>query len=151
MIRKAMKRIPVYHLELVRDRTIKAEVEENVNGTAAAARILAREMAGADRERLLCLWLNCRNDLIGLEVVSVGTLTASLAHSREIFKGAILANAANIVLAHNHPSGNPSPSAEDIQLTRRLAEAGRLLGIQLLDHLIVTEKETYSFKAAGTL
>jgi DNA repair protein RadC len=78
-------------------------------------------------------------------------LTASLASCREIFKGAILANAAEILIAHNHPSGNPSPSNEDIRLTKRLVEAGRIIGIEVVDHLIVAANGHYSFKTEAAL
>ena len=145
------KRLGVYHLELVRDRQIDYELDTAINALTAAVNVIQQELQGADRERLLCLWLNARHHLIGMEVVSVGTLTASLAHPREIFKGAILKNAAGIILAHNHPSGDPNPSDEDRRLTRRLAEAGRVIGIDVLDHVIVGDKVFYSFKTQGVL
>jgi DNA repair protein RadC len=145
------KYIPVYHIELVRDRGIKLEPQTAIQSVANVVAILEDELVPADREKLICLILNARHILIGLEIVSIGTLTASLAHPREIFKGAILKNAAGIILAHNHPSGDPSPSDEDIRLTKRIAQAGAVLGIDLLDHLILAEQGSYSFKTAGQL
>jgi DNA repair protein RadC len=86
-----------------------------------------------------------------MDIVSIGTLTASIAHPREIFKSAILKNAASIILSHNHPSGDPAPSREDTQLTERVAKAGEILGIKLLDHIIIAEHGNYSFSNSGCL
>ena len=94
--RRPVKRMPVYHVELVRDRSVKYEIETPIDSVQTAAKIITQELAGADREKLICMWLNARHGLIGMEIVSIGTLTASLASCREIFKGAILANAAKI-------------------------------------------------------
>jgi DNA repair protein RadC len=86
-----------------------------------------------------------------MEVVSVGTLTSSLVACRDLFKSAILANAAGIIVSHPHPSGDPSPSQEDIRVTGRISTAGEILGIKLLDHIIIAELGCYSFSAAGRL
>lgn len=93
-------------------------------------------MHSADRETFACLHLSTKNHLISWEVVSVGSLNASVVHPRELFKGAILANAASVVLVHNHPSGDPEPSGADLALTRRLTKAGDVLGIEVLDHVV---------------
>jgi DNA repair protein RadC len=90
-----------------------------------------------DREHFTVVLLDARNRVVGVNTVSIGTLTASLVHPREVFKPAILANAAAIIVAHNHPSGDPEPSNEDVAITQRLGEAGALLGIRLLDHLVL--------------
>jgi DNA repair protein RadC len=103
-------------------------------------------MRTADRETFVCLHLNTKNHLISWEVISIGSLNASLMHPRELFKGAILANAASVVLVHNHPSGDPEPSGADIQLTRRLMKAGDLMGIEVLDHVIFGEEECVSLR-----
>jgi len=89
--------------------------------------------------------LDGKNQVLGFHVVSVGTLTASLVHPREVYKLAVLANAAAIVVVHNHPSGHPEPSAEDQAITLRLKEAGELLGIKLLDHVIIGDGRYFSF------
>jgi len=143
--------IPVYHIELVRDRQITVEPPATINNPDDVVAILKDELLRADREKLVCLTLNAKHVVIGIEIVSVGTLTASVAHPREIFKGAILKNAAAIILAHNHPSGDPSPSSEDIQLTKRIKEAGELLGIELLDHVILGHLGSHSFRTAGRI
>lgn len=102
------------------------------------------------REVFVVLLLDVRNRLIRAEVISVGTLTASLVHPREVFASAITRRAASIVVAHNHPSGDPSPSEEDIALTNRLTEVGRILGIEVLDHVILGGPARYhSMKATG--
>ena len=103
------------------------------------------------KEYLLAFFLNARHQLIIRETISIGTLTASLAHPREIFAPAIGKAAAGIILVHNHPSGDPSPSEEDVRLTQRIRQAGHILGIDLLDHLIVAEQGCYSFKTSGSL
>ncbi|WP_336788377.1 RadC family protein [Paenibacillus sp. MMO-177] len=90
-----------------------------------------------DKEHFVVLFLNSKNSVIGRETISIGTLNASLVHPREVFKAAIRRGAASIIVSHNHPSGNPTPSPEDIHLTQRLAEAGEVVGIELLDHIIV--------------
>ncbi len=84
--------------------------------------------------------LNTKNNITGINVVSIGSLNSSLVHPREVFKAAILGNAAAIILAHNHPSGDPSPSPEDLEITRRLVEAGKILGIEVLDHVIIGDR-----------
>jgi DNA repair protein RadC len=103
------------------------------------------------KEHFKLLLLNTRNRIIGIAAISTGTANASLVHPREVFKAAIAHGAASVVLAHNHPSGNPEPSDDDVSLTRRLVEAGRLLGIEVLDHIIVTHKDSISFKEKGLL
>jgi DNA repair protein RadC len=100
------------------------------------------------RESFHVLMLDGRHRLIALEEVSVGTLTASLVHPREVFRGAIRHAAASILLVHNHPSGDPSPSAEDRAVTERLYGAGELLGISVIDHVIVAAEGYFSFREA---
>lgn len=106
--------------------------------------LVEEELKSADREIFLALSLNTRNRVLGINTVSIGSLNASLVHPREVFKPAILQNATSIILAHNHPSGDEKPSEEDLEITRRLAEAGKLLGIEIIDHVIVGNK-FYSF------
>ena len=101
-----------------------------------------------------CFWavlLNGKNRFLKLARVSEGSLTASLVHPREVFRPAILAAAAGLLCVHNHPSGDPAPSPEDLQITRRLVEVGRLIGIRVLDHVIVGEKEYFSFADEGMI
>lgn len=99
--------------------------------------VVGRELAQADREHFVVLHLNSKNMLLAKETVSIGSLNSSIVHPREVFRGAVMHGSAAIILAHNHPSGDPTPSNEDKILTSRLCEAGELLGIRVLDHIIV--------------
>ena len=146
-----MYRIPIYQVRLVRDGSQRAE-RKKVNAPATAAEVLHEYLAGADREHFVVLLLDTQNQIIGIHTVSVGTLDASLVHPREVLKPAILANAASIVLAHNHPSGDPSPSPEDRTVTRQLRDAGGVLGIEVHDHIVLGDAPRYfSFAEAGAL
>ena len=120
-----------------------------VTGPDALAGLLRQELGGLDRERVIALYLDARHCLLALRTVSIGTLDASLVHPREVFRPAVGLQAAAIVLAHNHPSGCARPSGEDLELTRRLVRCGRLLGIELLDHLIVGDGEVVSIREHG--
>lgn len=113
--------------------------------TPADAAEYVRELVGKkDREHFVVLHLDVRNCVVSAEIVSVGTLSSSLVHPREIYKAAFLANAAGIICAHNHPSGDLSPSVEDRVLCDRLVEVGKLLGVPLVDFLIVSEADSWS-------
>jgi DNA repair protein RadC len=98
---------------------------------------LLDDIKDQQREHFLCLYLNARNQVIYKEVVSIGSLSSSIVHPREVFQPAVSHAAASVVLAHNHPSGDVSPSQDDIDLTRRLVQAGEIMGIDVLDHLII--------------
>jgi len=112
---------------------------------------LSQDMLNLDREEFRVLLLNAKHKVLGVHTVSVGSLTVSIVHPREVFKAAILANAAAIIGVHNHPSGDPTPSPEDHALTQRLAKAGSILGIQLLDHVVIGQDAMYSFADQGAL
>ena len=105
-----------------------------------------QELRTAKKEHFVVLYLNARNQLIHKETISIGTLNASLVHPREVFKPAIDCLAASIIVAHNHPSGETEPSEADVMLTGRLVDAGRILGIEVADHLIITNKDFLSIK-----
>lgn len=102
-----------------------------------------------DREKFCVLLLDTKNQPISNILVSMGTLNSSLVHPREVFKPAIKKSANSIVLVHNHPSGNPTPSAEDIQVTKRLKESGDILGIKVLDHIIIGDRKYISLAEKG--
>jgi DNA repair protein RadC len=106
-----------------------------------------KELKFENREHFLVIGLNTKNNIIGRHLVSVGTLSQTLVHPREVFNWAIKKSAASIVLAHNHPSGHVEPSREDILLTERMVEAGRIVGIKVVDHIVVGNDEYYSLKA----
>jgi DNA repair protein RadC len=143
--------IPVYRVELVRERTVTGEQRHAIRNSDDVVPILKDELLKSDREKLISVMLNAKNVVIGMEAVSVGSLTASVVTPRELFKSAILASAAAIIISHNHPSGEPAPSQEDIRLTERISKAGEILGIKLLDHVIIGELGHYSFSNAGRL
>jgi len=112
---------------------------------------LMQHLVKKDREHFICIHLNTRNIVVGIETVAIGTLNACGISSREVFKAAILSSAAAVILVHNHVSGNPSASQDDIEITKRLAEAGKILGIEVLDHIIIGSKEHFSFKDRGMI
>lgn len=97
------------------------------------------------KEHFVVLYLNARNQVIQKETISIGTLNASLVHPREVFEPAVRCCAAQIILSHNHPSGDPDPSDADLEITKRMKEVGKLMGIEVMDHVIVTKDNYYSF------
>ena len=118
--------------------------------SSAAVFELFRFLQQETKEHMFSLHLDSKNHLLCVELVSVGSLNASIVHPREVFKSVLLSNAAALILVHNHPSGDPIPSQEDHDITKRLKEASELLGIRLLDHIIIGET-CYSFADCGTL
>lgn len=128
-----------------------AEPNPVIRSPEDLADILLPETAGAKREHFYAALLDKKNRLLAMHTVSVGSLDASLAHPREVFLEAIKASAAAVIVAHNHPSGDPEPSDEDMRLTMRLADCGRLLGIPVLDHIILGDDRWLSMKARGAL
>jgi len=136
--------------------TLEKASKDPISTPTAIERLLGEEIRRADRERLVVLLLNAKYCLIKKETVSIGSLNEALAHPREVFKPAIAHSAHSIVVVHNHPSGDPSPSEADIRLTRRLSEASRLLQIPLLDHVIIGQRcderpGYFSFREAGVI
>ena len=117
----------------------------------AAARYLEPRLRDKKKEHVVALLLDVRQRLIRLAPIAIGSLTASVVHPRELFAEAIASSAACVIVAHNHPSGDPEPSEADRALTKRLVQAGRLLGIEVLDHLIVGRRRTVSLKACGLI
>ena len=135
-------RLPVLKVSLIRESVTTADYR-TISDPYAAAQILRAHLDNADREHCVALLLDTRNQVIGIHTVSIGTLNSSLVHPREVFKAAILASAASIILGHNHPSGDPTPSNEDRLLTTRMQEAGKLLGITVLDHVVIGDESRY--------
>jgi DNA repair protein RadC len=122
----------------------------DLNNPRAVFEYLSARYSRLDREKFLVILLNAKNRLIDVEPVSNGTLTSTLVHPREVFKFAIRRSAHAIILAHNHPSGDPSPSREDRELTRRLIDAGKVIGIEVLDHIVIGDDGRYvSFRERG--
>lgn len=139
-------------LELGR-RLASAKTLEKVHlgGPKQVAAYLMPRLRYAVKEQFVAVFLNTKNRIIGAEIISEGTLTGSLVHPREVYQPAILRHAAALVVAHNHPSGDPNPSREDRELTAMLYQAGKTLGIPLLDHVVIGDGIYYSFQENGAL
>jgi DNA repair protein RadC len=114
-----------------------------------AAKYMMNEMRFLTQEHFVCLYLNTKNQVMHKQVVFIGSLNASIVHPREVYKEAFRRSAASIICLHNHPSGDPSPSREDIEVTTRLVECGKIIGIDLLDHIIIGENKFISLKEKG--
>jgi DNA repair protein RadC len=103
------------------------------------------------QEHFVCLYLNTKNQVLHKQTIFIGSLNASIVHPREVFREALKRSAASIICLHNHPSGDPAPSREDIEVTKRLVECGKMIGIDVLDHLIIGENKFVSLKEKGYL
>ncbi|WP_286676558.1 RadC family protein [Peribacillus asahii] len=115
------------------------------------AKYCMEEMRFLTQEHFVCLYLNTKNQVLHKRTVFIGSLNASIVHPREVFKEAFRRSAASIICLHNHPSGSPDPSKEDIEVTKRLVECGKIIGIDLLDHIIIGEHKYVSLKEKGYL
>jgi DNA repair protein RadC len=125
--------------------------KEKVKCPEDAIKMVKNKLKGKKKEHFIVLSLDTRNHPIDTQTVSIGSLDSSIVHPREVFKEAISSCAASVIFIHNHPSGDPEPSEEDIKLTRRLVEAGTILGIEVLDHIIVCDSEYLSMKTKNLL
>ncbi len=114
-----------------------------------AANYVMEDMRFLSQEHFVCLYLNTKNQVLHQQTVFIGSLNASIVHPREVFKEAFRRSAASFICIHNHPSGDPAPSREDIDVTKRLSECGKLIGIELLDHLIIGDQKFISLKEKG--
>lgn len=140
------KRIDYYTVKLVKEKGVLYEMESRTIRTPLDAATLGRQIFQFDdmtKEHFCILTLSTKNQIIGAHIIFVGSLNASIVHPREVYQQAILNNAASIVAYHNHPSGDPTPSREDIEVTERLKKAGEIIGIQLLDHVIIGDDERH--------
>ena len=143
--------IPVYRLSLIKDRAIPYADAPHVLTPEDVYQLITEFLQSTDREQFIVVFLDSRSAVIGMNTVSVGTLTESLVHPREVFKGAILANAASIIVAHNHPSGAAFASEADISVTSKLKDAGRIIGIPVEDHIVIGDETFFSFRQQGLL
>ncbi len=144
-------RVPVIKIQIVKERTMPYQESINIGSPFDAAQFIRTYIGEADREHFVVLLLNTKHRINAIHTVSVGSLSATIVHPREVLKAAILANAAALVVGHNHPSGDPTPSQEDVSVTHRLLQASAIMGIELLDHVIVCEDRHMSFKERGFL
>lgn len=150
-----MHRISQYKLQLIREASFPY-TDNIIREPEDAAKIMQQHYDGSDREIFSFIALNIKHKVIGIHDVSVGSLTASVVHPREVFKAALLMNSAALIISHCHPSGDTTPSREDLNITRQLMEAGRFLDIPILDHVITgTDQEAHttfcSMKAEGLM
>jgi len=131
--------------------TTAPENRPAIRTPADVSRLVMEDMRHLDKEHFRVILLNTKHHVLSVEAVSVGSLSTSIVHPREVFKNPIRKSAAAVILVHNHPSGDPTPSREDVDVTRRLEEAGRLLGIDILDHVIIGDNRYCSLKEQGLL
>ena len=144
------KRINIVSIKMVKESSFQY-LARQILSPNDAYEMIKEQLEGLDREQFIIACLNTKNEPTNISVVSVGSLNKAIVHPREVFKTAILSNAASVMAFHNHPSGETTPSQQDIQLTNRLYEAGELLGIKLLDHLIIGDGTFTSLKEKGYL
>lgn len=140
--------VPRFRVTLVRENRAVSPASP-LTTSVIAATLLRPLFAKLDREQFIVCGLDAKHRIIGINIVSIGSLTLAIVHPREVFKPLILMNAGAWICAHNHPSGDPIPSPEDRVLTSRLRQGADLLGIVLLDHLILTDEGCYSFADQG--
>lgn len=150
MQNKASQDLTVIRLQIVKEK-IEYYGTKKVRSPADVEEVVRTFIGNADREVFLALNLSSANNINSIHVVSIGSLNQSIVHQRECFKAALLCNADAVVFAHNHPSGEVIPSAEDKQITMKLKECGQLLNVRVLDHVIVGEKGYFSFQEKGLL
>lgn len=145
------KRVNIVSIKMVREGSILYNMRK-ISSPSDAVSLGKQFLEHSDREKLIACCLDTKNQPLSISVVSIGSLNASIVHPREVFKVAILSNAASIIIFHNHPSGDPSPSGEDINVTNRLKEAGKLIGVEIIDHIIIGSESSYcSLKEKGIL
>lgn len=135
--------------ELARRKEDHERKQISVKSHLDVVKLVKQKLKDKKKEHFLILCLDTRNNLIKISTVSTGTLDANLVHPREVFKEAIQSLASSIILVHNHPSGSPKPSEADIDITKRILETGKVVGIGVLDHIIVCENKSFSFKEQG--
>ncbi len=127
----------------------QTDTKYTIRSPKDAANYLMADMTSLKQEHFVVLFLNIKNQVMHKQTIFVGSLNASIVHPREIFREAVRRSSASIVCAHNHPSGNPAPSPEDIAVTKRLMEAGSIMGIELLDHIIIGDHQFISLNEKG--
>ena len=149
-------RVNIMSVQMVKEKTLQygEGPKKNISSPDEAAQLVQAYLGNPDRENFVVVCVNSKNMPIAINTVSIGSLNSSVVHPREVFKIAILSNAAGIIVAHNHPSGDTTPSKEDRSITETLNQAGQILGIAVLDHVIVGNDENdayYSFKEHGNI
>lgn len=146
--KKTAKRINIVSLKLVKESSLLYK-ERSVRSPEDGYNLLKLFLEDKDREHFIVVSLDTKNQPVSINVCHIGSLNASIVHPREVMKSAILSNAASIIVGHNHPSGKPEPSREDLDITNRLVEAGKIIGIDVIDHIIVGDDTYTSLKEKG--
>lgn len=138
--------------ELGKRKYLEPELKDfDVKDPQSVVKAIRANIKDKAKEHFKLILLNTRNKIIGISTVSIGSLNASIVHPREVFKEAISHSAASVILAHNHPSGDPEPSEDDLTITKRLVEAGKILGVEVVDHIIISKNGYFSFKEKGLI
>ena len=143
--------VPLFRLHLVKEPHSPLYGVSTISASLDVRHLLHAHFEGRPHEEFLVVFLDAKHRPTGYQVVSVGSLTLSIVHPREVFKAAVCMNAAAVICVHNHPSGDPTPSQEDRALTKRLVECGELLGIRVLDHVVLGDDRHVSFADEGWL
>jgi DNA repair protein RadC len=133
------------------DNSFSYSIKEHIKSPEDVIKEIRNNLKGKKKEHFMALFLDTRNHPIETRTISIGSLDSSIVHPRELFKEAISHSAASIILVHNHPSGDTEPSDEDVQLTKRLIEAGEVLGIEILDHIVISDNSHLSMKSKGLI
>jgi DNA repair protein RadC len=142
------KRVNIVQVKLVREKTLLYK-DRKIRSPHDAYELIRDFLGDMDREHFIALCLDTKNQPTCIQVVHIGSLNSSIVHPREVLKPALLSNAASVIVAHNHPSDVSDPSKEDIEVTKRLAQAGQIIGVEILDHLIFCTDSFVSLKEAG--
>lgn len=138
--------------ELGKRQDLEPELKDfDIKNPQSVAKAIHAGIKDKAKEHFKLILLNTRNKIIGISTISIGSINASIVHPREVFKDAMMHNAYSVVLAHNHPSGDSEPSEDDLTITKRLVEAGKILGIEVIDHIIITKNGFFSFKEKGLI
>lgn len=148
MAKSKNKRVNIVSISLVRESSVLYS-GRTINSPEQGVTLVKPYLENSDREKLIVVGLDTKNQPTFLETVSIGTLNSSMVHPREVFKSAILGNSASILMFHNHPSGDMEPSKDDISITKRIVEAGKILGINLIDHIIIGNNKFKSLREQG--
>lgn len=148
-IGKGRARQIIAMLKLAKMLTHPEPIHDAIKSPQDVYNLLEPELRFEQKEHFICLFLNTKNRLIFKEIISIGSLNTAVVHPREVFNAAIRRCSASLICAHNHPSGDPEPSQEDIALTKRLAASGEIIGIDVLDHVIIGNSQFYSLKEHG--
>lgn len=145
---QSAKRVNIISLKVVREKSFLYP-KRRITSPEDAYNLVKSFLVDVDREYFLVICLDTKNQPTAINICHMGSLNASIVHPREVLKPAILSNSASIIVAHNHPSSDPTPSREDIEVTKRLCEASKIIGIDLLDHLVVGVDRYISLKEKG--